>query len=156
MKISMTEKRLHDSYIDKLTEALEKQGYKVVVEGKIPQYGSKEWAEPDIFVLRKEDESLILDKIIEVTLCDLKEGPDSRTLESKCKRIKKYYNPPEIIVFEPTDYTTNYYSLSLGRFAHYDDYNSYLQEKWKKEGLNVTFWNEWNLWELQGVQQDSP
>jgi hypothetical protein len=41
-----------------------------------------------------------------------------------------------------------------GRFSHYDEYNAYLHEKWKKEGLSVTFWNEWDLEEPRNVSEE--
>jgi hypothetical protein len=143
--MSVTRKKMHDSYVEKLADVFEKQGYKVVLEGGIPKYRKKEWGKPDIFVLKKEGSCLVLQKVVEVTLVDLKEGSAPSSLLSKCKKIKEYYNPPEIVVFEPTGYTSNYYSASLGGFTNYDEYNAYLHEKWKKEGLNVIFWNEWDL-----------
>lgn len=83
---------------------------------------------------------------------DLKEGRASNSLLNKCRIIRDYYNPPEIIVFEPTGYTHNHYDPlkeSKGRFSSYEDYNAYLHKQWKKEGLHVTFWNDWNLEEQQ-------
>jgi hypothetical protein len=152
--MSVSPEKLHDSYVEDLANMFEKQGYKVITEGGIPKYRGKEWGEPDIFVLKEQGGLLVLEKIVEVTLSDLKEGEAPNCLLSKCRKIREYYNPPEIIVFEPTGYTSNYYSPSLGRFSHYDEYNAYLHEKWKKEGLNVIFWNEWDLEEHKNVSKE--
>ena len=135
------ERKLHNSYIKELIALFEKKDYRVIIEGAIPQFWGKEWAEPDIFVLK----GLRLEKIVEVTISDSKEGKEPNSVLNKCKKIREYYNPPEIIVFEPTGYTDNHYPKIPKGFAHHSEYNAYLQEKWRKEGLNVTFWNEWNL-----------
>jgi hypothetical protein len=146
---------IHDGYVKELADAFERQGYKIIIEGKIPKYKGKEWGEPDLFVLRREGSHLSLRKIVEVTVGDKKEGLSTKTtttLESKVKKIREYYDPPELIVFEPTGYTNNHYDVkseTKGRFTDYDKYNAYLQEKWKKEGLNVVFWNEWDLEKLK-------
>ena len=137
--------KLHDSYVEDLADLFEKQGYKVVLEGGIPKHRKREWGKPDIFVLKKDGSTLFIQKIVEVTLVDLKEGDAPNTLLSKCQKIKEYYDPPEIVVFEPTSYTTVRYRASLDGFANYDEYNAHLHEKWKKEGLTVTFWNEWDI-----------
>jgi hypothetical protein len=140
---------VHEHYLDELAALFQKKGHKIITEGGIPEYRGKEWGKPDIFVLKE----LVVQKIVEVSVCDLKEGTAPNTMESKCRKIKEYYNPPEIIVFEPTRYTTEYYPASLGKFANYDEYNAHLHKKWINEGLIVTFWNELNLKEQKkGVE----
>jgi len=138
---------VHNHYLDELSALFQKKGYKIITEGGIPESRRKEWGKPDIFVLK----GLRIEKIIEVCVCDLKEGIEPRTVESKCRKIKGYFNPPELIVFEPTKFTNAYYNVeneTKGAFKDYDAYNAHLQEKWKNEGLIVTFWNERSLEKL--------
>lgn len=146
----------HDDCVRELADVFEKRGYRIIVEGSIPKYkGMKEWGEPDLFVLRKDGRQLSLEKVIEISIGDKKEGRSTKTtttLEDKVRKIGEYYDPPELIVFEPTAYTSVYYDVeseTKGRFKDYDEYNAYLSEKWVKEGLKVVFWNEWTLEELK-------
>ncbi len=139
------EKSKHDSCVDKLASLFEKQGYKVITEGKIPKRRRKEWREPDIFVLK----GLTLEKIVEVTITDSYEGSQPNSVLNKCKKIKEYYNPPEIIVFEPTRYTDKHYPRTLKQFRSYRNHHQHLHKKWKKQGLNVIFWNEDDLSEKE-------
>lgn len=121
---------------------LKNKGYKVIVEGQIPKYRGKEWGKPDIFVLKGSS----LEKIVEVIVGDSYEGKQPNSVVNKCKKIKEYYNPPEIIVFEPIGYTSNYYRASFKGFDDPIKKHQCLQEKWKKEGLEITFWNEYDLY----------
>jgi len=143
---------VHEHYLNELITLFQERGYKIITEGGIPEYrGKGEWGKPDIFVLN----SLMVEKIIEVSVCDLKEGSAPNTMESKCRKIKASYDPPEIIVFEPTRYTTQNYTKSLGKYANYDEYNADLCRKWGNQGLTVTFWNELDLEkERKGVVRD--
>lgn len=148
MSVDEKSKKKHDSYVVKLADMLERQGYKVITEGSIPEFRGKEWGEPDIFALKKAGLRLSLQKIVGVSVSDKKEGKAPNTLLNKCRKMKEYYNPPEIIVFEPTNFTSKYYeieSIDNREFENYDQVNAYLREKWKEEGLNITFWNEKDL-----------
>jgi len=142
---------LHREYVKDLVKKLEKEGYKIIVEGSIPKYRGRGWAEPDLFALKKDGSKLTLNKIIEVTIGDKKEGRSTKTtttVEDKVRKIREYYDPPELVVFEPTSFTTTHYNVkseTKGMFTDYDQYNRYLAEKWKKEGLDVIFWNEEQL-----------
>lgn len=151
--MSVDEFELHDWYVAELVSLFEKKGYKAIIEGGIPKYKNKnkEWYKPDIFVLK----GLKLNKIVEVTLSDSKEGSEPNSVLNKCRKIREYYNPPEIIVFEPTGYTSNKYPATLKGHASYDEINAELRDKWKREGLNVTFWNDWNL-EEQKKKRNKP
>jgi hypothetical protein len=145
---------VHNHYLDELAALLSKAGYKIIIEGGIPEYRKKkEWGKPDIFALKEHK----VEKIVEVCVGDLHEGAQPRTVESKCKKIRDYYDPPELILFEPTRFTTSYYdaeSETRGRFNNYDDYYAYLVNEWKNQGLVVFFWNESKLEQLaeEGVK----
>lgn len=151
-----TPKRDHDEYVRELADVFEKQGYKVIVEGSIPKYRwTGEWGEPDLFVLKKIEGRLTIEKIAEVIISDKKEGQRTKTtttLEDKVRKIKDYYDPPELIVFEPMGFTSAFYDAETetkGKFKDQYEYNEYLGKKWKKEGINVVFWEEWKLEELK-------
>ena len=122
-------------------EKFENEGCRVIVEGKIPKFRRKEWTAPDIFVLK----DLKLEKVVKVTISDSKEGSEPNSVLNKCKKIAEYYNPVEIIVFEPVGYTDNRYPKIPNGFSDHREYNASLQEKWRREGLPVTFWDDWNL-----------
>ncbi len=78
----------------------------------------------------------------------------------KCKKIRNYYNPSEIIVFQPTDFLDkkdlqtekDYYKREFQldeEPTSFNDIDRLYAEKWKREGLNVVFWNEENLKQLR-------
>lgn len=71
---------------------------------------SKEWCELDLFVLHNSE----LVKVVEVVVGDPYEKGD-RSVKEKAKKIKDYYNPPEIIVFEPTNYLDHAFRFSCCR-----------------------------------------
>jgi ribosomal protein L32 len=105
--LGLKRSEVHNHYLDELVALVSKNEYVAITEGGMPQYRKKrEWGKPDVFLLRKGR----LEKIIEVSVGDKHEGSSHRTIESKCRKIKDYYNPPELIIFEPTRFTTLYYS----------------------------------------------
>jgi len=129
-----------------LVEWLSKKGYRLIREGKMPLEG---WHEPDLFVLR----DLTLEKVVEVVVLDAYEG-DERSVKEKIRKVKEYYDPPEIVVFEPVGYLDrerlprmkDFYRAAIGFEPHsYRDVEEFYTEKWKKEGLSVLFWNEEDL-----------
>lgn len=110
---------------------------------------TKGWHEPDLFVLK----DLKLLKVVEVVVLDPYEGGEN-SVKEKARKIKEYYNPPEIIIFEPTDYLDRVrLPKTKSRYKEYTghDFNSYTQiqeyyaKKWKEEGLDVIFWNDKNI-----------
>lgn len=138
---------VHNHYLDELATLFQRGRYKIITEGGIPEYRRKEWGKPEIFALK----GLSVEKVVEISVCDLKEGVSPDTVESKCRKIKEYYDPPELIVFEPTKYTNARYDVedeTKGRFKDYDEYDACLEEKWRSEGLIVTFWNESSIEKL--------
>lgn len=137
---------LHDHYLDKLEKTLNERGYRTIREGKMPK---ENWRSPDMFVLR----DFLLEKIIEVVVGDPYERGD-RSIRTKAQKIKEYYDAPEIIIFEPTRYLDKdslpqmkiIYANELGfEPESYVEIEEYYHEKWKGEGLSVSFWNEDNL-----------
>lgn len=107
------------------------------------------WCEPDLFILQ----DLKLVKVIEVIVLDPYENSEN-SVYSKCWKIHNYYNPPEIVVFEPTNYldkvrlpeTKNEYKRKFGyEPKSYTQIQESYANKWKKNGLHVTFWNEANI-----------
>ena len=143
---------IHNHYLLELARKFHEEGFKLIVEGKIPFLSSEEWQEPDLFIL---DDNNCLVKIVEVIVGDPYEAPENEnSVYFKCKKIKDYYDPQEIIVFEPTDYLDitflherkKHYKKELGyEPTSYKEIQTHFQKKWEKNGLNVVFWNEENL-----------
>lgn len=136
----------HSKWLSALVDWFSKKGYRLIQEGKMPV---SEWHEPDLFVLR----DLMLERIVEVIVLDPYENGD-RSVKEKIKKIKEYYNPPEIIIFEPVEYLDRKrlstmiddYTVIMGfKPGSYLDVEKFYAEKWKSQGLNVIFWNERDL-----------
>lgn len=144
---------MHDHYQKCLARWFERQGYKVirVEQGGMPS--AKGWAAPDIFLLKGRQ----LEKVVEVITYDPyedeKDPHDSYLVVNKCWAIQKYYDPPEIVVFEPVkfldaerlDDTKAEYKRKLGlpkNPTSYRQIQTIYQQRWKKQGLNVSFWTE--------------
>lgn len=154
-KKPLNDQNIHKHYVEELARAFEAQGCKVIIEGKTPEWATpRGWREPDLFVLK----DLKLEKVIEVIVSDSYEKTGN-SVYIKCKKIRKCYNPPEVIVFQPTDYCDKKYLQTLkdyykGQFqldegpTSFTDIDRLYAEKWKKEGLSVIFWNEENLAQL--------
>jgi len=108
------------------------------------------WHAPDLFVLRH----LALEKVVEVVVLDPYENGEYAVAQ-KVSKIRDYYDPPEIVVFEPVEYldrvrlpdTVNLYRKLMGlRPNSYRAIEEFYAKKWKKEHeWNVTFWNEKDL-----------
>ena len=137
---------VHDHYVGELETMLNKKGYKTIREGKMP---NGKWYAPDLFVLKK----LYLERVIEVIVGDPYED-DERSVKAKAQKIKDYYNPPEIVIFEPIKYLDrfylderkNYYKNNIGfEPKSYIEVQNYFAKKWKNEGLKISFWNEEHL-----------
>ncbi len=142
---------IHDHLVYELSKRFHREGYKLIQEGKLPLESWKgRWCEPDLFVLQ----NLNLVKVVEVIVRDPYENGE-RSVKEKVLKIKEYYNSPEIIVFEPTNYldqvmlpeTKNRYKEKLGyEPKSYIQIEEHYAKKWKKEEeLDVIFWNEENI-----------
>ena len=147
----LNSEEIHNHYLKELSKKFSKEGFKIIEEGKMP---SKFSYEPDLFILDKQN---YLASVLEVIVTDNYETGET-SVYRKCKKIKEYYNPPEIIVYEPAEYldkvhlprTRKYWKKVLGyEPTSYKQIEKYYYEKWKNEGLNVTFWNEEHLKEEQ-------
>jgi len=151
--IKVTGNNIHNHYLEDLSKKFEKEGYKIIQEGKMPKQIEgwldseriNGWREPDILLLK----DLNLAKVAEII--DL-EG--YRVAHDKAEKIKYYYNPPEIIVFQPVRFLDRYWLPE--NLPHYESIIGYkptscieIQEHftkiWRKEGLEVIFWNETNI-----------
>lgn len=153
-KRPLNARTIHDHYVKELANKFHEEGFKVIIEGKIPMKWFPyrgQWREPDLFVLKDSK----LAKVVEVIVADPYEnGKAGVTVYNKCKTIRDYYNPPEIIVFEPVNYldkehlpeTKKHYKQVLGKdLTSYKQIHRFYAEKWKEEGLNVVFWDEKSL-----------
>jgi len=159
---------IHNHYLEDLSKKFEKEGYTIIQEGKMPERikgwhgpvyeqliktvyeGEMKriiWNEPDIFVLR----DLNLAKVVEIIVED-----GYRVTCVKTERIKKCYNPPEIIVFQPVSFLNIHWLPKPTNLAHYErilgykptsciEIQEYFTKKWREERLNVIFWNETNI-----------
>ena len=138
---------LHNHLVYELSKKFQREGYKIIQEGKIPlELWKGRWCAPDLFIL--QDSNLV--KVIEVIVGDPYENGD-RSVKEKARKIKEYYKPPEIIMFEPINHLDQF-SLLINRDAYkkilgyepksYTQIEEYYAKKWKEEGLNVIFWNE--------------
>ena len=143
-------KKVHDDWVNKLAEYFLKQGYKVIKEGEM--FSLQGWKEPDLILLKGNS----LDMVVEVIVMEPYENADRSVLE-KCKKIKDYLSPPQIIVFEPVRYLdrtrlsekANSYR-KVFNLQHpprsYSEIEQLFAEKWKRlHNLDVTFWNEENV-----------
>lgn len=139
--------RLHDEWVSRLVKWFREKGYRTIREGKMPMAG---WRTPDLFVLH----NLTLEKVVEVIVLDpYEDGKNSVAL--KVKKMKDYYDPPEIVVFEPVDHLdretlserADFYKDRMGsRPDSYHTIQKFYADKWKKEhGWNVVFWSEKSL-----------
>lgn len=144
---------MHDHYQKCLARWFERQGYKVIMVEKGGMPSAKDWAAPDIFLLK----DLKLEKVVEVVCSDVYENEeepnDPTSVVNKCKAIQGYYDPTEIIVFEPVRYLDAEYLPK--RKAYYkkilrlpQEPTSYMQiekiyqQKWKEQSLDMSFWTE--------------
>lgn len=141
---------VHDDWVNRLAEYFLKQGYRVIKEGEM--FSIKGWKEPDLIVLKGNS----LEMVVEVIVLEPYEDGDRSVLE-KCKKIKDYLSPPQIVVFEPVQYSdrtrlsekANSYQ-KLFNLQHppksYSEIEQLFTEKWKRlHNLNVVFWNEKNI-----------
>ena len=153
-ELDTTGSNVHNHFVYELGIKFEKNGYSVIQEGKIPEeFRAANWCEPDLFILKKGK----LEKIIEVIVADSYEN-GGRSVESKGWKIKNYYNPFEIIMFEPTNYLNSIflneekkeqYKEIIGFEPNsYEEIEKYYSEKWKAKGLEIIFWNEDDLKEI--------
>ena len=154
-KKSLDSDTIHNHYVEELTRAFEAQGCKVIIEGKTTEWATpRGWGEPDLFVLK----DLNLVKVIEVIVSDSYEKTGT-SVYMKSKKIRNYYDPPEVIVFQPTDFLDKkYLQTQKGYYKRefqldeeptsFKDIDRLYAEKWKKKGLNVVFWNEEKLKQL--------
>jgi len=141
---------IHDHLVYELSKKFQSEDYKIIQEGKIPpELWNGKWCEPDLFILQNSN----LVKVVEVIVGDPYENGD-RSVKEKGKKIGNYYNPSEIIIFEPTDYldqarlpeTKDFYKEILGyEPTSYTQIQRHYSKKWKGEGLDVVFWNEKNF-----------
>lgn len=135
--------RIHDDWLDVLEKAFNQGNYATIREGKMFLEG-RHWKEPDLFVMEKNQLLLILEVIVT-------EG--YRRILKKVLRIKQYYNPKFIVIYEPVKYMDK--ELLPKRREHYKneylDYyprsykeiEQFFTKKWKKENdIEVQFWNE--------------
>lgn len=151
LELNASGSTIHNHLVYEIGKEFEEKGFKVIQEGKIPQeFRNAAWSEPDLFIINNQK----LEKIIEIIVADPYENGD-RSVESKGWKIKNYYNPSEIIMFEPVDYLNRTF-LNEERKEHYKNVigfepNSYAEieeyysKKWKTKGLEIIFWNEENL-----------
>jgi hypothetical protein len=146
-------KAVHDHYQKCLARWFEKQDFKVIVVEKGGMPSREGWAAPDIFLLKGRQ----LAKVVEVISFDPYEddkNPNEPTLVvNKCRVIKEYYDPPEIIVFEPVRFldenrlpkTKAGYKKRLHLSQEptsYRQIEAIYQQRWKEQGLEVNFWTE--------------
>jgi len=141
--VSLKRSELHNHYLNELENSLNQKRFLTIREGKMP---IEEWKEPDLYVVQ----NMKLLRIIEVIVGDPYENGDN-SVKSKIVKIKKYYNPPEIVIFEPVSYLDIFrlpemkdsYQKTCGFTpTSYNEIQNFYREKWKKEGLDVTFWDE--------------
>lgn len=57
------------------------------------------WKEPDLILLKETS----LEMVVEVIVMEPYENAD-RSVFKKCKKIRDYISPPQIIIFEPVQY----------------------------------------------------
>jgi len=143
-------KKVHDDWVNKLAEYFLKQGYRVIKEGEM--FSLEGWKEPDLILLKGTS----LEAVVEVIVMEPYENADRSVLE-KCKKIRDYISPPQIIVFEPVQYLDKTrLSEKVGHYQKlfnlqhapksYSEIEQLFAEKWERlHNLNVTFWNEENV-----------
>jgi hypothetical protein len=156
--VKLSSNDIHAHYLEELANKFSNEGFKIIQEGKIPSRicktltdidQEKPWCAPDLFVLKNS----VLIKVVEISVVDNYESGE-HSIHTKCKKIRDYYNPSEIIVFEPINFldkyhlpnTKNSFTSDLGHVpTSYTEIERHFCEKWKRNGLNVVFWNEDNL-----------
>jgi hypothetical protein len=133
----------HDKWLSILEKAFNEKGYATIREGKMFIEG-KHWKTPDSFVFQNNGLDLVLEVIVTESY--------PRVL-TKVKRIKQHFNPKHIVVFESIMYLDvnflparrDHYKKILHRYPDsYEEIDEHFIKEWRKNGLEVIFWNETN------------